>query len=197
MDSNNATRALLCKCFDHLNQEIARLSLNESAASGTQALSREIAEHLDALAAQQSVPLESPVHVLLVQSENAINDCLTQLDVNAFTHEPVSATITRAKDVSKRLRALLANAVTVAPVPPEARAVLDKLTAEIGSLKDSANEMGAGNPPEGYTELEDTKVADACFAEGINCMATAVCNWVHDQKSIQRTCFPSGEETKR
>lgn len=57
MDSNNATRALLCKCFDHLNQEIARLSLNASAASGKQALSREIAEHLDALAAQQSVPV--------------------------------------------------------------------------------------------------------------------------------------------
>lgn len=41
-------RETLKKCFAHLGKEIQRKSLNESSADGTQALSREVAEILDA-----------------------------------------------------------------------------------------------------------------------------------------------------
>lgn len=43
--------AMLAKCAGHLGKEIERKTLNESAADGTQALSREVAALLDAVAA--------------------------------------------------------------------------------------------------------------------------------------------------
>ncbi len=43
----NVLRTSLIKCFVHLGNEISRMTLNESAANGTQALSAEIAEILD------------------------------------------------------------------------------------------------------------------------------------------------------
>jgi hypothetical protein len=64
--------------------------------------------------------------------------------------------------------------------------VLSRLVSDMRSIKDSANEAGAGNPPDGYTELEDTKVADACWQNGLDCMETAVLNWVHDQEADRK-----------
>jgi hypothetical protein len=48
-------RALLEKCAHHLFAEIERKTLNESAADGTQALSREVSALLDATAAPSNV----------------------------------------------------------------------------------------------------------------------------------------------
>lgn len=53
--------------------------------------------------------------------------------------------------------------------------------ADVRSIKDAANEMGSANTPEGYDELEDTKIADACFQHGIDCAVTAFQNWLYDQ----------------
>ena len=51
-------RDALKKCFAHLGKEIERKTLNESAADGTQTLSREVAEALDAIAAPSNTPHE-------------------------------------------------------------------------------------------------------------------------------------------
>ncbi len=73
-----------------------------------------------------------------------------------------------------------------------------KLEAAIPSLKDAANEMASADVPEGYTELEDTKVADACLQHGFDCMATAVLNWLHDEafSPAPISSAPDGAGTK-
>lgn len=43
----DGANALLAKCFDHLGNEIKRMTLNESAATGTQSLRHEVANYLD------------------------------------------------------------------------------------------------------------------------------------------------------
>jgi len=43
----NGANALLAKCFDHLGNEIKRMTLNESAATGTQKIRHEVAQYLD------------------------------------------------------------------------------------------------------------------------------------------------------
>lgn len=62
--------------------------------------------------------------------------------------------------------------------------LLAKLEADLPSIKDAANECAAGNPPEGYTELEQASlnVADACYLHGLNAVETAVSNWIYDQR---------------
>ncbi len=50
---------LLIRCLDYLGKEIQRLSLNESAASGVQKLSRDIAEYLDAPSAPTVQPTDA------------------------------------------------------------------------------------------------------------------------------------------
>lgn len=72
--------------------------------------------------------------------------------------------------------------------------ILARLKADIKSIKDSANENGAGNPPEGYAELDDAKVADTCWQNGLDCMETAVLNWIHDQEQIPAHSAPSPRE---
>lgn len=59
-----------------------------------------------------------------------------------------------------------------------------KLVADMRAIKDQANEIGAGNPPDGYTELEptETAIADACYQGGLDAMETAILNWVYDQQ---------------
>lgn len=63
---------------------------------------------------------------------------------------------------------------------------LDALEAALLSIKDSANEMGAGYPPDGYDEIADDAraVADECWEGGLNCMETALRNWIYDQRQI-------------
>lgn len=53
-------RVMLEKCFAHLGAEIERKTLNESAADGTQALSREVAALLDAVAAPSNIAGHTP-----------------------------------------------------------------------------------------------------------------------------------------
>ncbi|WP_415907095.1 hypothetical protein [Oleiharenicola sp. Vm1] len=70
-----------------------------------------------------------------------------------------------------------------------------KLEAELASIKDAANEAGAGDPPEGYSELtgDAARIADDCWVNGLNAMETAVRNWLHDQR---RGAEPSAEDDK-
>ncbi len=75
--------------------------------------------------------------------------------------------------------------------------IFDNLKADMRSIKDAANEAGAGNPPEGYSELEDTKIADACYQQGMDCMETAILNWIHDQESSAPTRPSEAERAER
>tara|TARA_R110002050_G_scaffold243758_1_gene380254 strand:+ start:3899 stop:4333 length:435 start_codon:yes stop_codon:yes gene_type:complete len=62
--------------------------------------------------------------------------------------------------------------------------VLRRLEAEMQSIKNSAVENSSGNPPDGYSELENTPaqlVADACWQQGIDSMETAILNWIYDK----------------
>lgn len=62
--------------------------------------------------------------------------------------------------------------------------LLTKLVADIPSIKDPANEAGAGYPPDGYDDLTDEAraVADECWQNGLDCMETALRNWIYDQR---------------
>lgn len=79
-----------------------------------------------------------------------------------------------------------------APKPPSG-CLLDKLERDLVSIRDSANEMGAGYPPDGYDDLEDAarKVADECYNDGLDYMKTAISNWIYDQRHNEPST-PSG-----
>lgn len=66
-------------------------------------------------------------------------------------------------------------------------AQLDKLEADLRSIKDAATESSAGDPPEGYDDLDGTeaqRVADTCWQNGLDAMETAIRNWIHDQRAL-------------
>lgn len=84
--------------------------------------------------------------------------------------------------------------------------LLDKLEADLPSIKDAANEAGAGDPPAGYAELagDAARIADDCWSNGLAAMETAVCNWLHDQRGegelrlgeVTQPEAPNGGESK-
>jgi hypothetical protein len=52
--TNEGARGLVLKCFDHLGREMERMSLNESASTGTQRLRLELAQFLDSAPPKES-----------------------------------------------------------------------------------------------------------------------------------------------
>jgi hypothetical protein len=63
--------------------------------------------------------------------------------------------------------------------------LLDKLEADLRSIKDHANESGASSPPDGYEELDEIlarPVADRCWQNGLDAMEAAIRNWIYDQR---------------
>ena len=68
---------------------------------------------------------------------------------------------------------------------PDERALV-RLESDLRSIKDDANENGAGNPPDGYGYLDQNSqaIADACFRLGLDSMETALSNWIYDQRNL-------------
>lgn len=62
---------------------------------------------------------------------------------------------------------------------------LERLEADIPSIRDGGMERTSGDPPAGYAEMTEYQIAiaDACYNTGLDGVTNALKDWVFDQRA--------------